>query len=77
MDTERKSCCASLCFVHNMSFNSQILPSLFIVILKTPETLPESMEKFVQFEYKNVAPSALLFLVSLFKFLKTLRLNGA
>lgn len=49
----------------------------FIVILKTPETLPESMEKFVQFEYKNVAPSALLFLVSLFKFLKILRLNGA
>lgn len=48
-----------------------------IVILKTPETLPESMEKFVQFEYKNVAPSALLFLVSLFKFLKILRLNGA
>lgn len=75
MDTERKSCCASLCFVH--VFNSPILPSLFVVILKTPETLPESMEKFVQFEYKNVAPSALLFLVSLFKFLKILRLNGA
>lgn len=50
-----------------------MLSSLFTMILKKPETLSESIQKFVQFEYKNVASSALLFLFLIFKFLKILR----